>query len=108
MNSEMLETITQSIFDKLGEENSALIVDDVASIITKNNEALSTIKELKADKEKLKSRNDMLVDSNAKLMQQIPRGPSIDDVKEETKETENTKIDVYSLFDEMGRLKTKL
>ena len=50
----------------------------------------------------------MLIDSNAKLMQQIPRGPSIDDVKEETKETENTKIDVYSLFDEMGRLKTKL
>ena len=107
MNSEELETITQSIFDKLGEENSALIVDDVASIITKNNETLSTIKELKADKEKLKSRNDMLVDSNAKLMQQIPRGPSIDEVKE-TKETENTKIDVYSLFDDMGRLKTKL
>ena len=107
MNSEELETITQSIFDKLGEENSALIVDDVASIITKNNEALSTIKELKADKEKLKSRNDMLVDSNAKLMQQIPRGPSIDEVKE-TKEAENTKIDVYSLFDDMGRLKTKL
>ena len=107
MNSEELETITQSIFDKLGEENSALIVDDVASIITKNNETLSTIKELKADKEKLKSRNDMLVDSNAKLMQQIPRGPSIDEVKE-TKEAENTKIDVYSLFDDMGRLKTKL
>lgn len=107
MNSEELETITQSIFDKLGEENSALIVDDVASIITKNNETISTINNLKADKEKLKSRNDMLIDSNAKLMQQIPRGPSIDDVKE-TKETENTKIDVYSLFDDMGRLKTKL
>lgn len=107
MNSEELETITQSIFDKLGEENSALIVDDVASIITKNNETISTINNLKADKEKLKSRNDMLIDSNAKLMQQIPRGPSIDDVKE-TKETENTKIDVYSLFDEMGKLKTKL
>lgn len=107
MNSEELETITQSIFDKLGEENSALIVDDVASIITKNNETISTINNLKADKEKLKSRNDMLIDSNAKLMQQIPRGPSIDEVKE-TKETENTKIDVYSLFDEMGRLKTKL
>ena len=107
MNSEELETITQSIFDKLGEENSALIVDDVASIITKNNETLSTIKELKADKEKLKSRNDLLVDSNAKLMQQIPRGSSIDEVGE-TKEAENTKIDVYSLFDDMGRLKTKL
>ena len=107
MNSEELETITQSIFDKLGEENSALIVDDIASIITKNNETLSTIKELKADKEKLKSRNDLLVDSNAKLMQQIPRGSSIDEVRE-TKEAENTKIDVYSLFDENGRLKAKL
>lgn len=107
MNSEELEAITQSIFDKLGEENAALIVDDVASIITKNNETLSTIKDLKADKEKLKSRNDMLIDSNAKLMQQIPKGPSIDDVKEE-KETENTKIDIYSLFDDMGRLKPKL
>ena len=107
MNSEELEALTQSIFDKLGEENSALIVDDVASIITKNNETISTIKELKADKEKLKSRNDMLIDSNAKLMQQIPRGPSIDDVKEE-KETENTKIDLMSCFDEMGRLKSRL
>lgn len=107
MNSEELETITQSIFDKLGEENSALIVDDVASIITKNNETISAINNLKADRDKLKSRNDLLIDSNAKLMQQIPRGPSIDDVKEE-KEAENTKIDVYSLFDDMGRLKTKL
>ena len=107
MNSEELEALTQSIFDKLGEENSALIVDDVASIITKNNETISTIKELKADKEKLKSRNDMLIDSNAKLMQQIPRGPSIDDVKEE-KEAENTKIDLMSCFDEMGRLKSRL
>lgn len=107
MNSEELETITQSIFDKLGEENSALIVDDVASIITKNNETISAINNLKADRDKLKSRNDLLIDSNAKLMQQIPRGPSMDDVKEE-KEAENTKIDVYSLFDDMGRLKTKL
>ena len=107
MNSEELEALTQSIFDKLGEENSALIVDDVASIITKNKETISTIKELKADKEKLKSRNDMLIDSNAKLMQQIPRGPSIDDVKEE-KEAENTKIDLMSCFDEMGRLKSRL
>lgn len=107
MNSEELETITQSIFDKLGEENSALIVDDVASIITKNNETISAINNLKADRDKLKSRNDLLIDSNAKLMQQIPRGPSMDDVKEE-KEAENTKIDIYSLFDDMGRLKTKL
>lgn len=107
MNSEELETITQSIFDKLGEENSALIVDDVASIITKNNETISTINNLKADRDKLKSRNDLLIDSNAKLMQQIPRGPSMDDVKEE-KEAENTKIDIYSLFDDMGKLKSKL
>ena len=49
----------------------------------------------------------MLIDSNAKLMQQIPRGPSIDDVKED-KETENTKIDLMSCFDEMGRLKSRL
>ena len=107
MNSEELETLTQSIFDKLGEENSALIVDDVASIITKNNETLSTIKELKADKEKLKSRNDMLIDSNAKLMQQIPRGPSIDEVREE-KEAVDTKIDLMSCFDENGRFKSRL
>ena len=108
MNSEELEGITQNIIDKLGNETSAIILDDLTSIITKNNNTIQTLKDKDSEIAKLKNRNELLIDSNSKLMQQVPRG--IEDVPRDKKEEtlENTKIDLRSCFDEYGHLKSKI
>ena len=108
MNSEELECITQSIIDKLGNETSAIILDDLTSIITKNNNTIQTIKDKDSEIAKLKNRNDLLVDSNSKLMQQVPRGIENPESNKKEETLENTKIDLRSCFDEYGRLKSKL
>ena len=43
MNSEELNTLLNSINEKLGEENSALISDDLGNLITKNTEVFNTL-----------------------------------------------------------------
>ena len=50
MNSEELNTFLDSMKEKLGEENSALISDDLGNLITKNTEVFNTL----ANKEKEK------------------------------------------------------
>ena len=60
MTDEELTKITDSMQDKLGTDNSALIADDIGSLITANATTQKTLRErddeiakLKADKEKL-------------------------------------------------------
>lgn len=109
MNSEELETITQSIIDKLGNETSAIILDDLTSIITKNNETINLIKQKDSDNAKLKSRNELLVDANSKLMQQVPRiSNDSDEIVKKEKLEQPKEIDIRTCFDEYGRLKSKI
>ena len=58
MNSEELNTFLDSMKEKLGEENSALISDDLGNLITKNTEVFNTLnnkdKEIERLKEELK------------------------------------------------------
>lgn len=110
MNSKELETITQSIIDKLGNETSAIILDDLTSIITKNNETINLIKQKDSDNAKLKSRNELLVDANSKLMQQVPRisNDSDDGIVKKEKLEQPKEIDIRTCFDEYGRLKSKI
>ena len=46
MNSEELEKMISSIREKLGEENSALISDDLGLLISSNNNTINQINSL--------------------------------------------------------------
>ena len=83
-----IEEYTNKIREKLGEDNSAKIADDIANMLTYDNK----LKKDKKDKE-------MLIEANGNLLQQVPFG------KEEPKATvddEPKKFDFKSVFDKNG------
>ena len=83
-----IEEYTNKIREKLGEDNSAKIADDIANMLTYDSKMKKDIK----DKE-------MLIEANGNLLQQIPFG------KEEPKapvDDEPKKFDFKSVFDKNG------
>lgn len=72
MDNEALENFQESITKKLGDEAMATIADDIANIITINNEALEAKSAAETEIQNLKSLNEKLVASNGSLLKQIP------------------------------------
>ena len=102
MDGKQLHELTESMSNKLGEENSAMIADDMGLIMTgfenMNNqisERDKRIKELEEDKAKL-------VASNGNLLRQIPV------MKEDTEEKEEVAKKPFNFkdaFDAKGNFK---
>lgn len=107
MDSGELNTFLDSMKEKLGEENAALISDDLGNLITKNTEVANMI--VNKDKEiaRLNSLNEKLVSANGSLLQQvsvgIERNPHATD-DDPPKKSFNFK----DAFDSKGRFKEKL
>lgn len=97
MKKEDLESTTNSIQEKLGKENYAIISDDIAKIILANNQTNEQIAQQQEDYTKLKEKNEQLIETNGILMQQIPMGQE-DKPQEDKKEKFNFK----NAFDEKG------
>ena len=76
MKNEEMETLVDNIKKKIGEDSSSLILDDLSTIIT-NNQNMNN-DNIKKDEEinKLKTNNDNLIKVNANLFQQV--GSNID------------------------------
>ena len=99
-----LELITKDIQKKLGKENSALITDDIANIITIKSNYEKELQNNKETIEDLKKSKETLIEANGNLLQQISMGAEI---KEEKKEDKEDKIDYKNfnfsaMFDEKG------
>lgn len=103
------EDIQKSMEEKLGKENSALIADDMASLITYNTEREKTLKDRNEEITKLRKDKDMLINANGNLLQQINQeseevfSPRI---KEEEKESKP--FNFRDMFDEKGNFKKRL
>ena len=107
MNSEELNTFLDSMKDKLGEENSALISDDLGNLITKNTEVFNTLNNKDKEIQRLNDLNQKLVSANGSLLQQVGAGiekSSHAEVDEPPKKS----FDFRDAFDEKGRFKRKL
>lgn len=102
------EDIQKSIQDKLGEENVAIISDDIASLISYNKNQEELIKNKDNEIEKLKSNNEKLIISNGNLLKKVPMAKD-DSFDDDVKIQDNKKEFSYkSMFDEKGNLKKKL
>lgn len=99
MKNEELETITNRIMDKIGNENSALIVDDLTEIITKNKTIYDEGIEKDNQINKLKEDKERLIETNGNLFKQVSIGK-----EEKIEEKENKKEDFsfYKMFDNKG------
>lgn len=108
MNSEELNTFLDSMKEKLGEENSALISDDLGNLITKNTEVYNMMGNKDKEIANLKSLNEKLVSANGSLLQQVSAGfeKNPHDIDEE--DTPKKSFNFMDAFDEKGHFKRKM
>lgn len=105
MDSKILDDITNSIKTKLGDDNVALISDDLGMLITENNKSVNTINDLNKKVDNLTDKNNLLSTANSRLLSQIPMEK--EDTKAQEKE-EKPSIESFTLkdlFDEKGHFK---
>lgn len=94
-----IEEYTNKIREKLGEDNSAKIADDIANMLTYDCKMKKDIKDRDEEITRLKKDKDMLIEANGNLLQQVAFG------KEESKSEvieEPKKFDFKSVFDKNG------
>lgn len=106
MDNKILDEITESIKTKLGDENVALIGDDLGMLITENNKSVNTINDLNKEVAILKDKNNLLTSANSRLLSQIPMEK--DDPKEQKEKEEASKPKEFTLrdlFDAKGHFK---
>ena len=101
MKNEDFEKLTNSIQEKLGKENSSLIADDLATLMTNNNSMNSELEKRNSQIEQLKTDKENLQNVNMNLLQQIPMGDDNISHKDEPKD-EPKKFSFKSCFDEKG------
>ena len=88
------------ITDKIGNDSSNLILDDVAVLLTDNQQMNNELETKEKEIESLKSSIDKLQKVNGNLLLQIP---AIKEVKEEPKKKEYHSM--RDAFDEKGNFK---
>lgn len=98
MKREDLEKITSSMQSKLTEEQSALIADDIATILLDNTAMNTEIETHKNNISKLEKDKEQLIMTNNRLFQQVAVGS--EEIKEEKQEQKP--FSFKSVFDEKG------
>lgn len=109
MNTD-LELITKSIQKKLGKENSAMITDDLANIITIKSNYEKEIKDNKEEIEELKKTKETLIEANGNLLQQVSMEHTPEPKKEDKEEPKKNPLNFNfsAMFDEKGNFKRNL
>ena len=102
MKNEDYKKFVENMQSKLGKENSAIISDDLATLISDN---ITMNEEILKRDTKIKEQNDLnqkLVSANSSLLQQVGSSsfeePKVKDTKEDTEE----KISWEDCFDKKG------
>ena len=72
MSDEELTKVMDSMQEKLGKENSALIADDLGVLISGNAEAQKSLKDNDSEIARLTAHNEKLILANGNLLKQIP------------------------------------
>lgn len=103
MEKEELNNIIDSINEKIGDDLSGQIADDLAKIINANNTALENSSNKDKEIEKLNKEKENLIIANGNLLQQVSFVPKKEDKKDDEKEKEEIKIS--DIFDEKGNFK---
>lgn len=104
MNNKDFNNIINNIQEKIGEETTSLIADDLATLTTDNLTMNNEIENQNKKITKLETDKENLIQTNGNLLQQVVMGqeekPKIQDEEEKPK-----KFNFYSAFDEKGKFK---
>ena len=104
MTDEELLNITNSIEEKLGKENSAVIADDIGLLMTGNAKSQKAIQDRDSEIADLKAKNEKLVLANGNLLKQVPMESetSVKRPKDENN-SEKSHINLSDAFDKSGK-----
>lgn len=110
MKKDEFDSKMSSMLEKIGNDNSNLILDDVAVFINDNQSMNEEIEKKEKEIQELKKRNETLQRVNGNLLQQV--GTSIkedDEMKKEEKkkisEEGKPTFNMRDVFDERGNFK---
>lgn len=101
MKDEELNQLLDSIKEKIGEDVTATIADDLGSLITLNTQVRDELEKKNEEITRLQDTNNKLVSANGALLMQVPQ------VKKEEPKVEESKpayYDYHSAFDENGNI----
>ena len=102
MKEKDMEALTQRIQEKLGEENSALIADDLGILLSDT----KIVNDNEADLNKqigiLKEQKEQLIETNGNLLQQISVGEESFSRRGEQKEEQKEPVNFRNFIDEYG------
>lgn len=104
MTDEDLIKITDSMQEKLGADNSALIADDIGMLITGNANSQNTLRERDEEIARLKADKEKLIIANGNLLKQVPVEHK-NTTEVEDKSEEVTNINIADAFDANGNFK---
>ena len=102
LSYEELETLINSIKEKLDETTSALVSEDLLNIISNYKLGIDKIAELSSDIEKLQADKDELLKVNGRLFQKVGFDKEVEEEKIEEPATEELKVE--DVIDEKGEL----
>lgn len=105
MNNEDLQASIDSIQEKLGEESSALIADDLGILISNNTKVYNSIQEMNKEITQLKSDKEKLVIANGNLLQQVPMASEYDKHQSSKEEGSKKSFNLKDAFDSKGNFK---
>lgn len=96
------EETLNNIQEKLGEENTGIIADDIASLLSYESARNKEIEDKDNTISNLTKSKEMLIETNGKLLQKIAAGRE-EDLNPKAKENEEKKpINIRSAFDKNG------
>lgn len=104
MKEKDMEALTQRIQEKLGEENSALIADDLGLLLSDTKIVNDTEEDLHKQIGTLREQKEKLIETNGNLLQQISVGeePSFNRREEEKQEEKKAPYDFRTALDKYG------
>lgn len=103
-NDDFQKKITD-LQEKIGEEASSLILDDIGLLLSDNKTMNETLDSKDKEINDLKKRNESLMNVNANLLQQVPMGSDEDLEPTRKEEKKKEPFDFRSAFDEFGNFK---
>ena len=103
-NIDELKVLVDSIKEKLDETQSALVSEDLLSIVSNYGLLFDELTKIKEEVDKLKADNEELLKVNGRLFQKIGFDEDIKDESAELKEEGAEEITVEEVIEEKGEI----
>lgn len=105
MNNKDFQDKMNLIQEKIGEEASGLILDEIGALLTDNLNMNKEIETKNNEIENYKARNEKLLEVNGNLLQQVSMAEETPTRPKEETPTKKEPFDFRSAFDEYGNFK---